>query len=305
MHPNYAGDIGLGINPSLKNALIESDLVILLGARFSENPSQSFSLFDIPKPKQKLVHIHSGAEELGRIYNPDLAINATPGAFLDAMQTVKPENRRDFAAQAHAHYRAWTDVLPKTPGDVQMGSVMQHLREELADDAIMTNGAGNYAIWLHRFWRFRKFGTQLAPTSGSMGYGLPAAVAGKLRHPEKQVVCFAGDGCFQMTMQEFGTAAQYGANIIVLLVDNGVYGTIRMHQERDYPARISGTDLQNPDFALIAQAYGGHAETVSRSEEFEGAFARAQVSGKPSLIHILTDPEASTPTVTLTQLRDS
>jgi len=305
LHPNYAGDIGLGINPSLKDALSESDLVILLGARFSENPSQSFSLFDIPTPKQKLVHIHSGAEELGRIYNPDLAINASPGAFLELMQTVTPSDQKDYATEAHSGYRAWTDALPQTPGDVQMGMVMQHLREKLADDAIMTNGAGNYAIWLHRFWRFRKFGTQLAPTSGSMGYGLPAAVAGKLRNPDKQVVCFAGDGCFQMTLQEFGTAVQCGANIIVLLIDNGVYGTIRMHQEREYPARISGTDLKNPDFAMIAKAYGGHAETVSQSEDFEGAFARAQASGKPSLIHILTDPEASTPTVTLTQLRDS
>ncbi|MEH6477369.1 MAG: thiamine pyrophosphate-dependent enzyme, partial [Sneathiella sp.] len=223
----------------------------------------------------------------------------------ELMQTVTPSDQQDYATEAHNGYRAWTDTLPQTPGDVQMGLIMQHLREKLPDDAIMTNGAGNYAIWLHRFWRFRKFGTQLAPTSGSMGYGLPAAVAGKLRNPDKQVVCFAGDGCFQMTLQEFGTAVQFGANIIVLLIDNGVYGTIRMHQERDYPARISATDLKNPDFAMIAKAYGGHAETVSRSEDFEGAFARAQASGKPSLIHILTDPEASTPTVTLTQLRGS
>ncbi|OUR77556.1 thiamine pyrophosphate-binding protein [Alphaproteobacteria bacterium 46_93_T64] len=305
LHPNYAGDIGLGINPFLKNQLVESDLVILLGARFSENPSQSFSLFDIPKTQQKLVHIHPGAEELGRIYAPDLAINATPGAFLQAMNDVETTSVSSSADTAHTYYRRWTDDLPETPGDVQMGQIMEHLREQLPNDTIMTNGAGNYAIWLHRFWRFREFGTQLAPTSGSMGYGLPAAVAAKIRHPEKQVICFAGDGCFQMTMQEFGTAAQYGANIIVLLIDNGVYGTIRMHQEREYPARISGTDLQNPDFAMIAKAYGGHAETVTRSEDFEDALARAQVSGKPSLIHILTDPEASTPTATLTQLRES
>jgi len=303
LHPNYAGDVGLGINPALKSQIAESDLVILLGARFSENPSQGFSLFNIPKPVQKLVQIHSGAEELGRIYAPDLAINATPGTFLSAMKKMTPKASKSGAEVAHASYRAWTDTLPETPGNVQMATVMAHLRDVLSDNAIMTNGAGNYAIWLHRFWRFRKFGTQLAPTSGSMGYGLPASVAGKLRHPDRSVICFAGDGCYQMTMQEFGTAVQFGANIIVLLIDNGVYGTIRMHQEREYPSRISATDLQNPDFAAIARAYGAYAETVTQSDEFAAAFTRAQASNKPALIHIKTDPEASTPTVTLSALR--
>ncbi|MBL4906206.1 MAG: thiamine pyrophosphate-binding protein, partial [Sneathiella sp.] len=279
LHPNYVGDVGLGINPSLKKRLEESDLVILLGARFSENPSQGFSIFTMPKTKQKLVHILSGAEELGRIYIPDLSINATPGAFLTEVKKISPVKEVAGAKEEHAAYRAWTDELPVTPGDVQMGDVMAHLRDTLPENAILTNGAGNYAIWLHRFWRFRQFGTQLAPTSGSMGYGLPAAVAAKLRNPEKEVVCFAGDGCFQMTMQEFGTAVQFSANIIVLLIDNGVYGTIRMHQERDYPARISATDLQNPDFALLAKAYGAHSETVTKSEEFSPALLRARESG--------------------------
>lgn len=305
LHPNYAGDIGLGINPALKKRMKDSDLVILLGARFSENPSQGFSIFDIPKPKQNLVHIHSGAEELGRIYVPDLSINATPGAFLTEMNKVSPSAPAARVDAAHSAYRAWTDELPETPGDVQMGDVMAHLRDVLPEDAILANGAGNYAIWLHRFWRFRQFGTQLAPTSGSMGYGLPAAVAGKLRHPEKEVICFAGDGCFQMTMQEFGTAVQFGANLIVLLIDNGVYGTIRMHQEREYPARISATDLQNPDFAMLAKAYGGHSETVTKSEEFAPALKRARGCGKAALIHIKTDPEAITPTTTLSALRNS
>ncbi len=305
LHPNYAGDVGLGINPALKSSIEESDLVILLGARFSENPSQGFSLFDIPKPRQKLVHIQSGAEELGRIYVPDLPINATPGTFLMAMNEKPATLNSDVAEAAHASYRSWTDALPETVGDVQMGQVMAELREALPEDAIMANGAGNYAIWLHRFWRFRHFGTQLAPTSGSMGYGLPAAVAGKLRNPEKEVICFAGDGCFQMTMQEFGTAVQFGANIIVLLIDNGVYGTIRMHQERDYPNRISATDLQNPDFAMLAKAYGGHAETVLMDADFAPALERARKSNKAALIHIKTDPEASTPTTTLTALRNT
>ncbi|MEP3484593.1 MAG: thiamine pyrophosphate-binding protein [Sneathiella sp.] len=305
LHPNYAGDVGLGINPALKSRIEESDLVILLGARFSENPSQGFSLFDIPKPRQKLVHIQSGGEELGRIYVPDLAINATPGTFLTAMNEKPATLNSDVAEVAHASYRSWTDALPETVGDVQMGQVMAELRETLPEDAILTNGAGNYAIWLHRFWRFRHFGTQLAPTSGSMGYGLPAAVAGKLRNPEKEVICFAGDGCFQMTMQEFGTAVQFGANIIVLLIDNGVYGTIRMHQERDYPNRISATELQNPDFAMLAKAYGGHAETVMADADFAPALERARKSNKATLIHIKTDPEASTPTTTLTALRNT
>jgi acetolactate synthase-1/2/3 large subunit len=183
-----------------------------------------------------------------------------------------------------------------------MGAVISHLRQVLPD-AILTNGAGNYATWVHRFWRFRGFGGQLAPTSGSMGYGLPAAVAAKLRHPDKDVVCFAGDGCFQMTGQEFGTAVQAGANVIVLLVDNGVYGTIRMHQERDYPRRISATDLVNPDFAAIARAYGAHGETIEKTEDFAPALARARAANRPAILHIKTDPEAITPTTTISKLR--
>ena len=303
LHPNYAGDVGLGINPALKSRLEDSDLVILLGARFSENPSQGFSIFDIPKTQQKLVHIHPGPEELGRIYVPDLSINATPEMFLSAASHLVPSQKRDAPVQEHDAYRNWTDTVPANVGDVQMADVMDHLRVNLPEDAILANGAGNYAIWLHRFWRFRQYGTQLAPTSGSMGYGLPAAVAAKLRHPEKDVICFAGDGCFQMTLQEFGTAVQFGANLVVLLFDNGVYGTIRMHQEREYPTRISGTDLHNPDFSMLAKAYGGYSETVTKSDEFAPAFERARKSGQPALLHIRSDPEAITPTTTLSALR--
>ncbi len=193
--------------------------------------------------------------------------------------------------------------MPETPGDVQMGGVMTYLRDALSDNAIMCNGAGNYAIWLHRFWRFQRYGTQLAPTSGSMGYGVPASIAGKLRHPDRDVVCFAGDGCFQMTGQEFAAAAQFGANIIVLVIDNGIYGTIRMHQEKHYPARVSATDLVNPDFAAWARAMGGHGETVEQTEQFPLAFERARESGKPAIIHIKTAAEAISPTATISQLR--
>ncbi len=299
LHANYAGDVGLGINPKLKARIAESDLVILLGARFSENPSQDFSLLGIPQPGQKLVHIHPGPEELGRIYRPDLAINATPGAFLDAVRAVE---RDGTAADAHAEYLAWSETPPETPGDAQMGQVIAHLRERMPD-AILTNGAGNYATWAHRFWRYRSFETQVAPTSGSMGYGLPAAIAAKLRHPDHDVICLAGDGCFQMTSQEFGTACQSGAKLIVLVIDNGIYGTIRMHQERDFPARVSATDLKNPDFAAIARAYGATGETVRTSAEFPEALDRARAADGPALIHILTDAEAITPTTTLSELR--
>ena len=304
LHACFAGDVGLGINPKLKARIAESDLLILLGARFSENPSQSFTLLDIPRPKQRLVHVHPGPEEIGRIYAPDLGINATPGTFLAAAAELDPgraPSGRGEAAQAA--YRGWTDDPAATPGAVQMGVVVRHLRETLPEDAILANGAGNYAIWLHRYYRFRRFGSQLAPTSGSMGYGLPAAVAAKLRHPERDVICLAGDGCFQMTCQEFGAAAQYGANIVVLVVDNGVYGTIRMHQERDYPARVSATDLVNPDFAAIARAYGGHGETVEATDQFAPALERARSAGKPAIVHIKTEAEAITPTTTLSALR--
>jgi acetolactate synthase-1/2/3 large subunit len=302
LHANYAGDVGLGINPRLRQRIQESDLIILLGARFSENPSQGFNLLSIPKAAQKLVQIHSGAEEIGRIYTPDVSVVATPETFLSAVLKLTLTQPFDEAINAHDDYLNWTDTLPQTPGKAEMGPIMAHIRETLPE-AIVTNGAGNYAIWVHRFWRFRSFGSQLAPTSGSMGYGLPAAIAGKLRCPDKTVLCFAGDGCFQMTMQEFGTAVQVGANIIVLLVDNGVYGTIRMHQERDYPNRISATGISNPDFAAIARAYGAHAETINETAEFEGALTRAIESEKPALIHIKTDPEASTPVATLSKIR--
>ncbi|WP_340110226.1 thiamine pyrophosphate-binding protein [Pikeienuella sp. HZG-20] len=301
-HPNYAGELGIGPNPKLRELVEGSDLLILIGGRLSEMPSQGFSLLSIPTPQMKLVHVHPGPEELGRIYAPTLAINAAPGAFFDSVAELPARAGAGAGAAAHAAYNDWSGQPPATPGDAEMGPIMSHLRA-VAPDAILTNGAGNYATWTHRFWRFRRFGQQLAPVCGSMGYGLPAAVAAKRRHPEAEVICFAGDGCFQMTMQEFGTLAQYDLPAIVLVVDNSIYGTIRMHQERDYPERISGTTLMNPDFAAIARAYGGHGETVVKTEEFEGAFARARASGKPALIHIHTSPEAITPTMTIAGLR--
>jgi len=305
-HPLYAGDIGLGINPKLSALVADSDLLILLGDRFSEVPSQSYTLLGVPDPGKAVVHVHPGAEEIGRVYRPTLGVVATPGGFLDAVADVAVTPNPAWAARAeaaHAAFEAWSTPPENIPGDVQMGAVMRWLDQTLADDAIFTNGAGNYATWIHRFHRFRRFGTQAAPVCGSMGYGLPAALAAKLEFPEREVICFAGDGCFQMTGLEFGTAAQEGAAIIVLVIDNGMYGTIRMHQEREYPGRVSGTALRNPDFAALARSYGGHGETVKRTEEFAPAFERARASGLPAILHVIIDPEALTPTRTLSEIR--
>ncbi|SHL41938.1 acetolactate synthase-1/2/3 large subunit [Roseibium suaedae] len=306
LHPNYAGDVGIGINPKLSERIKASDLILLVGGRLSEMPSQSYTLLDIPQPSQPFVHVHPDAEELGRVYRPSLAIHASPAAFCKAAEGLQPpvelKNSGDAKA-AHEDYLAWSGARPQTAGSLQMSGVMDWIEGHCADDTIFTNGAGNYATWLHRFHRFRKFGTQAAPTSGSMGYGLPGAVAAKLTCPDQDVVCFAGDGCLQMTMQEFGTACQEGAAIIVLAIDNGMYGTIRMHQEREYPGRPSATKLVNPDFAALARSYGAFAETVTTTEEFGPAFERAKASGLPALLHLKLDPEAITPARSLTQIR--
>jgi acetolactate synthase-1/2/3 large subunit len=306
-HPCYIGDLGLGLNPDLLKRLQEADLILLVGGRLSEIPSQAYTLLDIPVPKQTLVHVHPDPNELGRVYAPALAIQASPSAFaaeLSALPTPSQTPWGEDTARLHQSYLAWSDPTKiTTPGQLQMGGVMAYLEACLPADAILTNGAGNYATWVHRFHRFTQFGTQLAPTSGSMGYGLPAAVGAKRLHPEKLVVCFAGDGCFMMHGQEFATAVQYDLPIVVLIVDNGMYGTIRMHQEKFYPGRVSATHLRNPDFAAYAVAFGGHGERVEKTADFGPAFDRAVKSQKPAIIHLITDPEAITPTTTITKLR--
>ncbi|KJC51204.1 thiamine pyrophosphate-binding protein [Bradyrhizobium sp. LTSP885] len=294
-HSHYAGDLGIGPSPKLKDRITGADVILLIGGRMSEMPSSSYTLFDIPVPSQKLIHVHPGSEELGRIYQPALAIQATPAAFAAAVETLKPSAApawKGEAAKAHADYLAWTDKPRELPGSFQYGQVMTWLRDRLPKDAIVCNGAGNYAGWIHRHHRFHTFATQLAPTSGSMGYGVPAAVLAKRQFPDRVVVAFAGDGCFLMNGQEFATAVQYDAALIVVVIDNGQYGTIRMHQERDYPGRVVGTQLKNPDFALYAKAFGGHGERVERTEEFAPAFERALASGKPAILHCLVDPRA-------------
>ncbi|MDO3442453.1 thiamine pyrophosphate-binding protein [Agrobacterium sp. V1] len=306
LSPSYAGDVGIGINPALAKEIKESDLVVLLGGRLSEMPSSGYTLLDIPYPSQKLIHIYPEAEELGRVYRPDLAICAAPDDFVAALSSISlPANAvwAERTAAIHAAYLNWSTPPQTGPGAVQMGPIMDWIEANVPEDAIFTNGAGNYATWVHRFHRFRRFNTQSAPTSGSMGYGLPAAVAAKHLFPEREVICFAGDGCFMMHGQEFITAVRYGLPIITVLVNNGTYGTIRMHQEREYPGRVSGTDLVNPDFNAFAKAYGGHGETVERTQDFAAAFERARASGKPAIIEVTLDPEAITPTRTLTQIR--
>jgi acetolactate synthase I/II/III large subunit len=307
-HRCYGGDLGIGANPKLLARIKESDLVIVVGGRLSEMPSQSYTLFEIPAPRQRIVHVHPDAAELGRVYRPHLAINAAPDAFAAALEGLQPPADLPWAqdtAQAHEDYLAWSDPERIThPGKLQMGQVIAHLAKVLPEDVIMANGAGNYATWVHRFWKFRKFGTQLAPTSGSMGYGLPAAVGAKRAFPNRMVVSVAGDGCFLMHGQEFATAVQYELPIVVIIVDNGMYGTIRMHQEREYPGRVSATALKNPDFAAYARAFGGFGARVETTEEFAPAFQRAVESGKPAILHLLIDPETITPTTTLSAVRE-
>jgi acetolactate synthase-1/2/3 large subunit len=307
LHPNYAGDVGIGLNPKLAARIKESDVVLLVGGRMGEMPSSDYTLLKSPYPDQKLVHVHPDTNELGRVYRPTLAINASPIAFAAAFSQRKPKSApawADDTAAMHQSYLQWSTPPRTGPGPVQMGPIMEYLESVLPEDAILTNGAGNYATWVHRFHRFRRFGTQAAPTSGSMGLGTPAAVAAKELYPDRLVVAFAGDGCFMMNGQEFATAVQHDVPIIVIVVNNGTYGTIRMHQEREYPGRVSGTDLRNPDFAALARAYGGHGETVAKTEDFVPAFERARQSGKPAIVEIRLDPEAITPTRTLTEIRE-
>ena len=304
-HPCYAGDLGIGANPALIERLAKTDLLLVVGSRLSEMTTDGFSRLSLPQSSQRMIHVHNDPEELGRVYQPDLAISSGMPGIAAALAELPPPASRPWAeeaAKAHKDYCGWIAPFP-IPGDLQMAAIMDWLRERLPPETIVTNGAGNYCTWPNRFYQYRGYGTQLAPTSGSMGYGFPAAVAAKLKYPERPVICFAGDGCFMMHGQELATACQHDAAVITLLVNNGMYGTIRMHQERQYPGRVSGTDLSNPDFTRLAEAYGAFAARVSRTEDFAPAFEAALSSGKPALIELMINPEAITPTQTLTDIR--
>jgi acetolactate synthase I/II/III large subunit len=296
--PSYVGDVGIGINPKLATRVRDADLLLAIGPRLGEMTTSGYTLID----KQTLVHVHPGAEELGRVYRPALPILSGMEQFAAAVRHLRVEPRwSESTRAARAEYEAWQQPEPM-PGTLDLGVCIAHLRERVPD-AIVTNGAGNFSAWVHRFWRYHDYPTQLAPTSGAMGYGVPAAVAAKLVRPKRTVICFAGDGDFLMSGQELATAFQYDLPFVVLLVNNGMYGTIRMHQERNYPGRVVGTELVNPDFAAYARAFGAHGETVTETSQFAEALERALAAGRPALLELQIDPEAINPRTTLSKLR--
>ena len=301
---NYAGDVGIGINPKLAQRIKEADVLLVIGARLGEMTTSAYSLLEAPMPQQTLVHVHSGAEELGRVYRPALAINSGMAQFVEAIEKLRFDGLWEAKTeQARKEFLEWTEPRPM-PGQVQYGEVIRWLSDRLPEDAIIAGGAGNFAGWLHRHFRYKGFRTQLGSTNGSMGYGYPAAVAAKLAEPSRTVFALCGDGDFLMTGQEIATAVQYGANFVAVVVNNGLYGTIRMHQEREYPGRVYGTELRNPDFAAYARAFGGYGETVERTADFAPAFERAAASGKPAIIELKIDPDAITPQTTLSAIRE-
>jgi acetolactate synthase I/II/III large subunit len=305
LHPCYAGDLGLNANPKLVKRVREGDLVVLVGGRLGEIPSQGYRLLDLPIPRMTFVHVYPHAEEIGRVYAPDLAIHASPRPFAAALKALRAPATISWHEQtktAHDDYLSFSSAV--TPSaDVDLAEIMIWLRNNLPATAIICNGAGNYASWIHRYFRFRSFGTHIAPTSASMGYGVPAAVAMQRIFPDRTVISLNGDGDFLMNGQEFATAAQYRLPIIVIVCDNASYGTIRMHQERNFPGRVIGTELQNPDFAAYARAFGGFGATVDRTRDFPPAFAAARQSGQPAIIHVKIDPDRITPAATLTAIR--
>lgn len=290
--PAYAGDLGVGANPALMRRLAEADCLLVLGARLTDIATGGFEAMDPAGHGKTILHVHPDVATIGSVYRADMAVVAPAPVVVSRLAEANvPAAPAGLAATARAAYEAW-QAQRQTPGAVKMEEVVRWLSDTLPEDAILTNGAGNYAAWLHRYFRFKRFGTQVAPTSGSMGYGFPAAIAASLAHPGRRVVCMAGDGCFQMTLNEMSTAVQHGATPIVIVANNGRYGTIRMHQEKHYPGRVSGTELANPDYAALAQAYGGHGETVEDGAEFPAAFARAEASGTLAVIELRLDPRA-------------
>jgi acetolactate synthase-1/2/3 large subunit len=312
-HPNYIGDVGVGINPKLAQRIKDADLVIAVGARLGEMTTSGYTLLEAPVPQQTLVHVHPGADELGSVYQAQLMISAGYPQFASRLAMMVPIEEppwRESIAQARADYEAWQQrpaVYAHAQPRLDLWEVMQILAGAVPEDAIICNGAGNFAVWPHRFWRYSGLRTQLAPTSGAMGYGVPAAIAAKIAAPERCVIALAGDGDFMMTVQELATAVQYGAGMLTIVFNNGMYGTIRMHQEREFPGREHGTRLVNPDFAQLARAYGGFGVAVETTEEFAAALTQALLFMRerhlPALIELKMDPEVITPNATLSAIR--
>lgn len=307
LHSNYCGEAGLGMNPKLSARIQAADLILCVGARLGETTTNGYTLIDIPYPKNTLVHVHADANELGKVYQASLAINSTPTAFASAVSHLKDkggdqESRKAWLKEARDDYLETLKPVKARSG-VNLSEVMIALQKLAPKETVISNGAGNYTLWVQRFYQYRGFRTQLAPTSGTMGYGLPAAIAAKLLDPSRPAICFAGDGCFLMTSQELATAVQYGANVIVIVVNNGTYGSIRMHQERHYPGNVWATDLNNPDFVELARSYGANAERIENTSDFEAAFQRALNANKPTVIELVTDKEILTPRLTVQDLR--
>ena len=305
-HANYAGDIGIGLNPPLARRIRECDLLLVVGARLGEITTQGYALPAPPNAPQTLIHVHADAGELGRVYQADLPIASGMAEFAAAARALDPvdaADRRDWAKGARDDYLAGLEPGP-TPGVIDMARVIAALSARVAPDAIITNDAGNFSGWAQRFYRFTRYRSQLGPTNGAMGYGVPAAVAAKAVAPDRPVICFVGDGGMLMTGQEIATALQHGIAPVIIVVNNNMYGTIRMHQERDYPARVHGTALVNPDFAALARAYGAHGETVETTEDFAPALDRALAAGRCAVIELRIDPEAITTRTTLGAIRE-
>jgi acetolactate synthase-1/2/3 large subunit len=309
---HYCGDVGIGINPKLAQRIRDADWILALGPRLGEMTTSGYTLFDVPVPRQHLVHVHSDIAELGRVYQATQMINASPEPLLDAVASIKVDATAwsAWTKQARADWIDWTDrpaLSRQLEPKLDPWKVVQSLKQQCPAETIVTNGAGNFATWANRFWPYAGQGTQLAPTSGAMGAGIPSAVAAKLIYPDRCVVCFAGDGDFLMTAQEFATAAQYDCGILVLVFNNGMYGTIRMHQEREYPARVSGTRLVNPDFAKYAEAFGGRGFIVESNNEFDQALplALSFIADKrrPAVIELRIDPQIITPGLSIDQIR--
>jgi len=306
-HRCYVGHAGIGLDAKLADAVRNADVLLVIGARLGEMTTSGYTLIEIPNPKSYLIHVHPSGNELGSVYSPDLPINATAASFADLLGRLPTPANKPWSAQRQAlreAYEAYVRPI-STPGSVQLEQVVKTVSDMLPENGIITNGAGNYAAFVHRYTQYKGYKSCLAPTSGSMGYGLPAAIGAKIADPNRTVINFAGDGCFMMTSQELATAVQYGLDIVTVVVNNGMYGTIRAHQERQYPERVSGTTLVNPDFAAFARAFGAHGETVERTEDFRPALERALASRKAAVIEVRTDPEALTPRQTLSEIRAS
>ncbi len=303
--PVFCGEAGVGMVPSVRHLIGEADVILAINNRFGENSTDGYTLLDVPIPQQRLIHVHQAESELGKVYQPALGIQAGHNAFVAALaRTPVSGNWAAWRQEGRTAYEAGFE-LPEQPSPVDMGQVMAHLRAVLPEDAIVTNGAGNFAIWPGKFIKYGPAMRHIAPQSGAMGYGVPAAIAAKLAHPGREVVCFAGDGDFQMNCQELASAAQAGAQPIILILNNGIYGTIRAHQERHYPARVSGTTMVSPDFAALARAYGFHGERVETTADFAAAYERARAAKGGAVLDLAISPEALTPRVTLSQMREA